>query len=86
MPEVSRFLGIIIALYYKEHDPPHFHAKYGGQRAVFSIADLRLMEGALPPRVLSLVVEWAFQYRPDLMEDWDLARAEKPLKKIPPLV
>ena len=86
MPEVSRFLGIIIALYYKEHEPPHFHAKYGGQRAVFSIADLRLLEGSLPPRVVSLVLEWAFQHRPALMEDWELARAEKPLAKIPPLV
>jgi len=86
MPEVSRFLGIIIALYYKEHEPPHFHAKYGGQRAAFSIADLRLLEGSLPPRVISLVLEWAFQHRPALMQDWDLARAEKPLNKIPPLV
>jgi hypothetical protein len=86
MPEVSRFLGIIIALYYKEHEPPHFHEKYGGHRAVFSIADLRLLEGSLPPRVVSLVLEWAFQHRPALMEDWELARAEKPLAKIPPLV
>jgi hypothetical protein len=86
VPEISRFLGIIIALYYKEHGIPHFHAKYGEQRAVFSIADLRLLEGALPLRVISLVLEWAFQHRPALMEDWELARAEKPLVKIPPLV
>jgi len=48
MPEISRFLGIVVAMYYREHQPPHFHAKYGGQTAAFSIADLRLIEGATP--------------------------------------
>lgn len=57
MPELSRFFGIVIAMYYKEHSPPHFHAKYGGQKATFSIEDLRLIEGALPRRVVSLVLE-----------------------------
>ena len=59
MPEISRFLGIVIAMYFKEHAPPHFHAKYGGDRAAFSIQDLNLIEGRLPPRVVSLVLEWA---------------------------
>jgi hypothetical protein len=86
MPEISRFLGIIILMYYKEHQPPHFHAKYGGQTGVFSIADLRLIEGHLPKRIISLVLEWAFEHRDELMEDWELARAEKPLRDIPPLV
>ncbi len=62
MPEISRFLGIVIAMYYNEHAPPHFHAKYGGQRASFSIQDLRLTEGRLPQRVISLVLEWAFEH------------------------
>ena len=57
MPEISRFLGIIIAMYYKEHQPAHFHAKYGAQTGVFSIADLRLVEGHLPKRIISLVLE-----------------------------
>jgi hypothetical protein len=51
MPEISRFLGIVIAIYWKEHGVPHFHAKYGSQRASFAIDDLRLLEGSLPPRV-----------------------------------
>jgi hypothetical protein len=59
VPEVSRFLGIVIAMYYREHAPPHFHAKYGRQRAQFSIADLRIIEGKLPPRVVSLVPRFA---------------------------
>lgn len=86
MPEISRFLGIVIAMYYKEeHLVPHFHAIYGGQRASFTIADLRLIEGYLPRRVVSLVLEWAFEHRDELMEDWELVQARKPLKWIEPL-
>ena len=86
MPEICRFLGIVIAMYYREHQPPHFHAKYGGQTGVFSIADLKLIEGSLPNRVISLVLEWAFEHRDELMKDWELAMAKKPLNKITPLV
>jgi len=85
MPEISRFFGIIIVMYYKEHQPPHFHAKYGEQTGVFSIADLRLTEGYLPRRVISLILEWAFEHRNELMADWELAMARKPLRSIPPL-
>lgn len=86
MPEISRFLGIIITMYYKDHNPPHFHVKYGDYRAIFSISDLKLMQGNLPARVISLVVEWAFIHREELMDDWILAEKEKPLKVIEPLV
>jgi len=86
MPEISRFFGIVIAIYYKEHQPAHFHAKYENQTGVFSIADLKLIEGNLSKRVISLVLEWAFENRDELMENWELAMAEKPLHKIPPLV
>ena len=73
-------------MYYKDHPPPHFHAKYQDQTGVFTIADLKLIEGNLPWRVISLVLEWAFEHREALMEDWELAMAKKPLRKIPPLV
>ena len=86
MPEISRFLGIVIAMYFKEHAPPHFHAKYGGHRASFSIQELQLLEGTLPPRIVSLVLEWAFLHREELMEDWERARREEALQKIDPLV
>ena len=86
MPEICRFLGIVIAMYYKEHAPPHFHAKYGSQRAAFSIQDLRLIEGNLPPRVISLVLEWAFQHREELMENWRRVERKEDLRKIEPLV
>ena len=86
MPEISRFLGIVIAMYYKEHAPPHFHAKYGDQRASFSIQELRLIEGKLPYRVVSLVLEWAFQHREELMENWRRVERKEDLHGIEPLV
>ncbi len=85
MPEISRFYGIIIAIYWNDHGEPHFHAKYAGRWAAFSIQDLRLLEGQMPPRVIALVLEWAFLHRSELLADWRLAAARKPLKPIAPL-
>lgn len=82
MPEISRFFGIIIAMYYDDHDPPHFHAKYGEMRACFSIDDLRIIEGELPRRVVTLILEWAFEHRAELQENWKLAKNRVVLKKI----
>ncbi len=85
MPEISRFLGIVVAIYWQEHGVPHFHAKYGNYRASFAIADLRLLEGRLPPRVMGFVLEWGVLHQEELMEDWKLAEAKKPLQAIEPL-
>ncbi len=86
MPEVCRFLGIVIAMYYNDHAPPHFHAKYGGQRAAFSIEDLSIIEGNLPQRVISLILEWAFLHREELRNNWQKAMKKEDLVKIDPLV
>lgn len=86
MLEVSRFLGIIITFNYDEHNPPHFHARYGEYNGLFLIKELRMSEGNLPKKVKNLVLEWADEHRDELIEDWNLARAEKPLHKIEPLV
>lgn len=85
MPEISRFLGIIIAMSYNDHAPPHFHVRYGNYEALIAIDNLMLMEGQLPPRALGLVVEWAAQHQAQLREDWELARSLAPLKPIEPL-
>ena len=85
MLSIVRFFGIVIAIYWQEHGVPHFHAKYAGNRASFSIADLRLLEGSVPSRVRALVLEWAFIHRDELMADWELAMAKKPLNSIEPL-
>jgi len=85
MPEISRFFGIVVYMYYKEHAPPHFHAKYAGQRAAFAISDLRIIEGILPRRAISLVLEWAFEHREELVENWLRAERRLNLLKINPL-
>lgn len=85
MPEISRFYGIIIALYYNEHNPPHFHAKYGSFQAEIDIRTLQVIVGELPARAKALVLEWADEHRSELMEDWELARKMAELKPIEPL-
>jgi hypothetical protein len=85
MPEISRFFGVLIAMNYNDHAPPHFHARYAGQKALISIEGLTVLEGRLPPRVLGFVVEWASLHRAELMEDWELARRQAPLMSIDPL-
>ncbi len=85
MPEISRFLGIIIVMYYNDHAPPHFHAKYGDFEAVIAIASGEMVEGRLPPRVFGLVQEWREYHKVELLEDWALARERKALKRIDPL-
>ena len=86
MPEISRFLGIIIRMQFNDHPPPHFHVQSGGKTAMVSIRSLRLLEGDLSPRVLGLVAEWAALHREELLLDWDLAMKHQPLNRIDPLV
>ena len=85
MPEICRFYGIVIAIFYGDHNPPHFHARYGSHKAVISMKDFTLLEGYLPPRALSLVMEWAPQRQNELIKDWELAQHNQPLIKIDPL-
>jgi hypothetical protein len=85
MPEISRFFGIIIAIFYDDHNPPHFHVRYEKYKAVIDIHDLIVKDGSLPPRVLGLVIEWATQHQRELLKDWELARDKKPLRAIEPL-
>jgi hypothetical protein len=85
LPEISRFFGIIIAMYYNDHAPPHFPVRYGSNKAIVSIETLAILEGDLSPRVRGLVVEWAARHRAALMDDWNRARAMEPLAPIEPL-
>ena len=72
MPELSRFLGIIIAMYFNDHNPPHFHVLYNEFDAEIDIKILAILEGKLPPRILGLALEWAEMYKIELMDNWDL--------------
>ena len=85
MPEISRFLGIIIYMYFNDHDPPHIHANYNEYRAKISIESFSLLDGSLPSRVLGLVVEWTELHRDELIEDWESIRTNGTYKKLQPL-
>jgi len=85
MPEISRFFGIVITMNFDDHSPPHFHVKYGGQRATFKIESLIFDKGSLPPRVRGMVLEWAVIHNEELILNWALAEKHKPLRKIKPL-
>ncbi|HEX8197047.1 MAG TPA: DUF4160 domain-containing protein [Pyrinomonadaceae bacterium] len=85
MPCISQFFGIVIYMYYNDHAPPHFHAEYGGNEALYEIDTLRIYAGNLPRRAHNLVIEWADFHRADLLADWERARLGEPLTKIEPL-
>lgn len=86
MPEISRFLGIVIYMYFNDHNPPHFHAVYGDYKASILIKTLGLMEGKLPSKVMSLVIEWAQEHQEDLLENWNSIKETGQYRKIKPLV
>jgi hypothetical protein len=85
VPEVSRFFGIVITMYYRDHPPPHFHVRYGAQKALVDIAGLSIIAGTLSPRALGLVTEWGAQHRGELVENWRRAEKQEALNKIDPL-
>jgi len=85
MPEICRFFGIVIQMYFREHPVTHFHVRYGEWKAVVAIESASVLSGALPPRVVGLVAEWATLHRDELRDDWDRARQGLPLRKIAPL-
>ena len=85
MPIVSRFFGIVIAFYWEDHLPPHFHAKYSGDEVTIDIRTGEVLRGSLPRRALSLVNEWRLLHRDELLENWELAQKRRPLAYIEPL-
>lgn len=85
MPEISRFFGILIQMYFDDHSPPHFHAFYAGYRARVIIHPVGLLSGDLPPRVLALTVEWARIHQAELIENWRRLRSKLPALAIAPL-
>jgi hypothetical protein len=86
MPEISRFLGIVVTMYFNDHNPPHFHVRYGDARATVSVPSLELMSGDLPARVLGLVMEWASMHREALLENWTTMATSGTFRPIEPLV
>lgn len=81
MPEITRFYGIVIKVFFGDHPPPHFHAIYGEYNALVSIESLEIIEGDLPSRAQKLVLEWATLYQQDLLQMWNTQE----FRKLPPL-
>ena len=86
MPEISRFLGIKVFMFFNEHNPPHFHIEYNEYKASINIKTFGVMEGKVPAKVLGLVVEWAEENQEALLENWDKIRETGEYIKIKPLV
>ena len=85
MPEISRFFGIVIKMFYDDHNPPHFHAEYEGNLVLVDIRTLSAFSGRLSPRAMGLVIEWAILHQQELFTDWERARSQQKLQNIPPL-
>ena len=86
MPEISLFYGIRITMYYEDHNPPHFHAEYNGNKAGIDIDKARVIKGALPSRQLKLILAWCVIHQDELMQNWELSKDGLPLNRINPLV
>ena len=85
MAEISRFCGIVIKMYPEDHDPPHFHAVYGGNEALIDINTHARFAGYLPPKALGMVMEWASRHPEEPMLFWDKAQNLESLGQIEPL-
>lgn len=85
MPVISRFFGISILMYFQEHNPPHFHAKYEGQIGAFNITTGRMIAGKLSPNAVRLIKGWLKLHRDELLLDWQIAQDDGKLKYIDPL-
>lgn len=81
MPEISRFFGIIITMYYNDYPPPHFHVRYNKQKAIISIETLEILEGKLSSRAFKLILEWATLHQTELMQNWQLAFLQSKFKR-----
>jgi len=86
MPTISTFYGLVILMFWDDHNPPHFHARYAGDQALVSISDLQIIQGQLPRRAERLLLEWAQGHQAELMENWELCKNLKAPKAIAPLL
>lgn len=85
MPEISRFFGIVIQMYFDDHAPPHFHARYGAKVARLGLGPVARLDGDLPPRALRLALEWGMLHEQELLENWRRLRAGRTPVRIAPL-
>ncbi len=85
MPTICMFRGIKIYFNWREHQPPHFHAKYGDEEVMVSIRDLEVIDGDMPKKQLKMLLGWAAFHQEELFENWELAERKQELFAIEPL-
>ena len=85
MPEISRFYGIVIKMYFVDHIPPHFHAEYQGEVAEYDIRTLDVLAGNIRKRAHAMVLEWASLHKEELLDNWNKSLIPEKLTKIDPL-
>jgi hypothetical protein len=85
MPEISRFFGIIVRMYFDDHEPPHFHTCYAGTQGVVGIDPICILHGDLPHRAASMVIEWAALHQRELVDNWERLHTGRPPQKVAPL-
>jgi hypothetical protein len=85
VPRISEFYGIVIEMYFADHPPPHFHARYSGDEALIVIETGEVFAGSLPGRALRLIREWLEEHRVELVANWDRASAAEPVEPVAPL-
>jgi len=84
MPVISRFFGVVIFMNWRDHAPPHFHAKYGDEEVIVGI-ETGEVTGTMSRRAVAMVQEWREAHRAELLANWALAEQRRPLNRIPPL-
>lgn len=85
MPEISRFFGIVIRMFFDDHPPPHLHAQYGEASALIALQPIAIIESDLPKRALSMVLEWTALHQRELLDNWDRLHTARSPCKIEPL-
>ncbi len=82
MPTIAQFYGILVQMFFNDHNPPHFHVRYGNARAIVRISDGSIINGALPPTAARLVKDWTLLRQRELEQNWARARAMSALERI----
>lgn len=85
MPTICMFRGIKVFINWRDHQPPHFHATYGGDSVIVSIRDIEVLEGGMPNKQLKMLLGWAALHQDELLENWVLAERNQELFPIDPL-
>ncbi|MBX3573939.1 MAG: DUF4160 domain-containing protein [Mesorhizobium sp.] len=83
MPTISIFFGVVVQMYWNDHNPPHFHAFYQGSRALIAIGTGEIIAGSLPPGVRRILRDWTLLHHAELMANWERGMLQEPFQSVP---